>query len=244
MIGNWRSKGVEEMAHVLEMLLWFSILSIRIRCSGELCSNCFQYRKQSPEDETSLTLKMSVVFLTLSLFVLFAPTVRTNDANYELCQNANFRRKLIVSLPLERDSKELDESFEGYHPHSSFLKPSNKVGPTSPFVKISANWSLVPIFFTTITPSFPLSAETYCLNQWYLTAMCLDLGVIRGSSIFATVKAPTLSSQMVVCIDTTFSLLTSNAAAISFIKSCKRISSWHTVLMAMYSASMVEAARN
>jgi len=82
-------------------------------------------------------LKMSVAFLNLSLFVLFAPTVRTNDANNELCHNASFHQKLIVSLPLEQES-ELDESFEGYHPHSSFLKPSNKVGP-SPFVKISAN---------------------------------------------------------------------------------------------------------
>jgi len=32
------------------------VLNIRIRCIDELCCNCFQYRKQSPEDETTLTL--------------------------------------------------------------------------------------------------------------------------------------------------------------------------------------------
>jgi len=59
------------MAHVSRIR---DILNIRIRCSDELCSNCFQYRKQSSEDETTLTLKMSVAFLTITLFTLFAPT--------------------------------------------------------------------------------------------------------------------------------------------------------------------------
>ena len=127
--------------------------------------------------------------------------------------------------------------FELFHPKRRRPHRSSKSMGTSPFVKISANWSLVPIFLTMIPP------EKYCLNQWYLMAMCFDLVGILGDSIFAkNIRAPALFFQIVVCMDMTSSFITLSVEATSFSNSRSEIGTRHAVLIAIYSTSVIELA--
>ena len=80
---------------------------------------------------------------------------------------------------------------EGYHPHSNFWRLENW-DPCSPLVNKSAIcWS---VLMCSISKSFPMCS----LNQWYFTAMCLEVEVKWGE--VATVMAPWLSSKTVLLV--------------------------------------------
>jgi hypothetical protein len=68
----------------------------------------------------------------------------------------------------------------------------SKVAWDVALVKMSAAWSSVPIAWISMRPGIRCS-----LNQWYLTAIDFDLGVIRGGSELASVRHAALSSQIV-----------------------------------------------
>ncbi len=116
----------------------------------------------------------------------------------------------------------IKDSPSNYQPQSFFLM-LKKDSPCRPLVKISARFSLESTFW--IWKAFP----TCSLNQWYLTAMNLEVGVSLGH--LATWMAPWLSSNTVELvtnsIDSEFSpsplmtSLTSSLKGSSSRKDCK-----------------------
>jgi len=68
------------------------------------------------------------------------------------------------------------------------FRMDSKTVRTRPLVKMSAFCSVVEIFMILMCPF-----ATWERKKWYLTAMCLDRGVMRGEE--ARMRAPLLSSK-------------------------------------------------
>ena len=128
-----------------------------------------------------------------------------------------------------------------YHPKRSILS-FLKVGPAKPFVKMSVIWSLVSIGFTTKSFGVEEVFETCSLIQWYLHAKCLECGVVLGRGIFASLRAPSLSSQIEEYIGVVSSNGRFTSNSISLSKCWSGSCSLHEIDRAMYSASIVLSA--
>ena len=121
-----------------------------------------------------------------------------------------------------------------HHPASIFLRWT-KVSTLSP-LNMSATWLVDSIACISILPIWTLDR-----SQWYFTAIFLLLGVILGSSIFASVMAAWLSSHTVDTVDYVSHVICLISAN-SLSRLCMGIKSHIAVLNAMYSASMVLSA--
>jgi hypothetical protein len=93
------------------------------------------------------------------------------------------------------------------------------------------------IFLTLISFGFSL-----LMNQWYHTPNAFDLGVVRPGSIVASIKAPLLSSQMVVLNVVRAFPDMPTPLIISIARFCKGNTSRIAIDSAWYSASVVEEA--